>query len=423
MAAKMVPVVAAQSGTVGWMHDERGGNCCAMALRHDDGWESWYIHLNNDTPGTDDGLGWGFAPGIEHGVHVTKGQLIGYVGDSGNAEWTGSHLHFELHDPSGAPVNPYPHLVAAEAAGGGTLPRLAGSDRYATAAEISRRSFEPGVSRVYIASGLDFADALAGGPAAGINASPVLLLAPTHIPSVIQQELIRLDPQEIVVLGGPAAVGLEVEEQLGSFTEGMVRRLQGADRFSTAAAISADAFDPGVPVAFVANGTTFPDALAGAAVAGNVGAPVLLTQSHALHGATLHELYRLRPERIVVLGGTGAVSLTVEAELTQLATTGNVQRLSGADRFATAAAISRASYDPGVATVFVAAGNSFADALAGAPVAAIRGAPVLLTQRDAVPPATMAEIIRLAPSEIIVLGGTGAVSTAIDAQLAYLVGG
>ncbi len=114
MSAKMTPVVAVADGTVGWMQDEQGtSNCCAMSLRHDDGWESWYIHLNNDTPGTDDGQGWGFAPGIESGVHVYAGQLIGWVGDSGNAEWTGSHLHFELHEPDGTVVNPTPHVDVA----------------------------------------------------------------------------------------------------------------------------------------------------------------------------------------------------------------------------------------------------------------------------------------------------------------------
>lgn len=113
MADKMIPVVAVASGTVGWMHDERGGNCCAMELQHDDGWESWYIHLNNDTPGTDDGQGWGFADGIRQGVHVTAGQLIGWVGDSGNAENVGSHLHFELHRPDGSKLNPYESLLAA----------------------------------------------------------------------------------------------------------------------------------------------------------------------------------------------------------------------------------------------------------------------------------------------------------------------
>ncbi len=121
MADKMTPVVAVADGYIGgtygeggvggWFHGE--GQCCAMTIEHDDGWSSWYIHLNNDTPGTDDGLGWGFADGIEPGVRVTAGQLVGWVGDSGNAEWTAPHLHFELHDPEGAIVNPYPHLVEA----------------------------------------------------------------------------------------------------------------------------------------------------------------------------------------------------------------------------------------------------------------------------------------------------------------------
>ncbi len=113
MADKMVPVVAVADGTVGWMHDEIGGNCCAFALNHDDGWASWYIHLNNDTPGTDDGLGWGFADGIAPGVHVSAGQLVGWVGDSGNAEWVSPHLHFELHRPDGTKFNAYESLRAA----------------------------------------------------------------------------------------------------------------------------------------------------------------------------------------------------------------------------------------------------------------------------------------------------------------------
>jgi murein DD-endopeptidase MepM/ murein hydrolase activator NlpD len=113
MADKMIPVVAVADGTIGWMHDEVGGNCCAFALNHDDGWASWYIHLNNDTPGTDDGLAWGFADGIASGVHVSAGQLVGWVGDSGNAEWVSSHLHFELHRPDGTKFNAYESLLAA----------------------------------------------------------------------------------------------------------------------------------------------------------------------------------------------------------------------------------------------------------------------------------------------------------------------
>ncbi len=119
MAPKMTPVLAAASGTVRYVNWSSNPNdlnperCCTIAIRHDDGWESWYIHLNNDTPGTDDGQAWGIVEGIVPGVHVDAGQHIGWVGDSGNAEFTGSHLHFELFDPSGVIVNPYQALLAA----------------------------------------------------------------------------------------------------------------------------------------------------------------------------------------------------------------------------------------------------------------------------------------------------------------------
>ena len=131
LADKMVPIVAAASGTVGWINNEQGGDCCHMAIDHEDGWSTWYIHMNNDTPGTDDGQGWGFADGINSGVSVEAGQLIGWVGDSGNAEETVSHLHFELRDPNGVAINAYEALLAAsvlDEPGGGPVEQEPGGE-------------------------------------------------------------------------------------------------------------------------------------------------------------------------------------------------------------------------------------------------------------------------------------------------------
>lgn len=115
---KGLPVVAAADGVVDWI----GSTCCYLAIDHGDGWETWYIHLDNDTPGTDDGLGWGIAPGIEVGTQVVAGQLIGWLGDSGNAEWTAPHLHFEIRKDSVA-INPYEYVLAANPVEEGIEPR------------------------------------------------------------------------------------------------------------------------------------------------------------------------------------------------------------------------------------------------------------------------------------------------------------
>ena len=200
-------------------------------------------------------------------------------------------------------------------------------------------------------------------------------------------------------------------------------RVSGADRYATAAAVSASAYGPGVPVAYVATGASFPDALAAGPAAGVGGGPVLLTWRDQLPGPTRTELERLQPARVVVLGGTGAISDSVVATLRGLATSGTVTRLAGPDRYATAAAVSAATFAPGAPVAYVATGTAFADALAGGAAAGRQAGPILLTLPSSLPAATAAELQRLRPGRIVVLGGTGAVSAAVAAQLdAYTSG-
>jgi murein DD-endopeptidase MepM/ murein hydrolase activator NlpD len=115
MAPKLTPIVAVFDGTVHFnrTHDVKAGNM--LTLKGANGWNAVYIHINNDTPGTDDGQGsweYAYAPGLQDGQKVLAGQFIAYVGDSGNAEEAGSHLHFELNSAKGA-VNAFPSLKAA----------------------------------------------------------------------------------------------------------------------------------------------------------------------------------------------------------------------------------------------------------------------------------------------------------------------
>lgn len=119
MANKGQQVVAAASGTIKHVAYPQPRWGYSVFIRGDDGMEYAYIHLNNDNPGTDDGYGDGrhaYAPDIVRGNRVVKGQHLGYVGDSGDAEETGSHLHFEMYDNNTA-VNPYEYLREAEREG------------------------------------------------------------------------------------------------------------------------------------------------------------------------------------------------------------------------------------------------------------------------------------------------------------------
>jgi putative cell wall-binding protein len=150
---------------------------------------------------------------------------------------------------------------------------------------------------------------------AGKQGGPILLVPGTSIPSAIATELGRLKPARIVILGGTGVVSAGVATALDAYTTGTVTRLSGADRYATSAAISKASFSPGVPVAYIATGTGFADALSGAPVAGKQGGPILLVPGTSIPSAIATELGRLKPARIVILGGTGVVSAGVATAL------------------------------------------------------------------------------------------------------------
>jgi putative cell wall-binding protein len=218
---------------------------------------------------------------------------------------------------TGVVSNTVLNQLAAYTVPAGTVERQSGPDRYATAANVSLHTFDPGVPVVYIATGSNFPDALAAAAAAGRLGGPVLLVTRTSIPTATATELNRLGPGRIIVAGGTGVVSNTVLTQLTAFTSGGVERQSGANRYSTAASVSSHTFAPGVPVVYVATGLNFPDALAAAAAAGRLGGPVLLVGPTSIPTDTQAELSRLKPGRIVVAGGSGVVS---DAVLNQLAT-------------------------------------------------------------------------------------------------------
>ena len=311
-----------------------------------------------------------------------------------------------------------------------TVERVFGPDRYQTAGEVSEL-YPDGVDTVYVTSGQGFPDALTGSsaasqglfPAAGTletpdgDAAPVLLTKQAALTNSTSAHLEALNPSNIVILGGTGTVGQAVEDTLNDRFDATVSRVSGADRYETAAEL-ASMFPSELPVVYVASGMNeaYPDALTGAALAGKDGAPVLLTKTDSVPAATAAALAELNPQSVVVLGGSAAVSEAVYTEL------GASDRLSGKDRYETAVDVA-SSYETDIPVVYIASGVDYPDALSSSALAGSEDVPVLITRPDRLPNAIVAELDRLSPERVVIVGGTGAVSQSVEDELNELYPG
>lgn len=288
--------------------------------------------------------------------------------------------------------------------------RVDGKDRYEVSAAVSRSTFPAGTQTAYVASGGIYTDALSGSAPAGHIGGPVLLTATDVLPYAIRDELRRLSPQRIVVLGGPPSVSNGVMALLRDYAPS-VERMDGKDRYEVSAAVSRSTYWVGTEIAYVASGAIYTDALSGSAAAAHNGSPVLLTDPTVLPDVIRIEIQRLKPRKIVILGGPGTVSNGVMGQLRNYAP--SVTRMDGKDRYEVSANVSRATFSPGVRTAYIASGGIYTDALSGSAAAGYVDGPVLLTSPTVLPDVIRAELKRLKPQRIVILGGSGTVSNAV----------
>lgn len=296
-----------------------------------------------------------------------------------------------------------------------TTERLFGDDRYATAVEVSKSVFDDGEpDTVFIATGADFADALSAAPAAASEGAPLLLTPQASLPAVVSAELVRLAPTTVIIVGGTGAVSLAVENAITALGFGpAVQRVSGDDRYSTSRAI-ADEFFASSDSAFIATGRDFPDALAAGPAAAKASSPVVLVPGTAttVDGATLALLDDLGVETVYIAGGIGVVSSGIEQQLDAL-TGVDAERLAGDDRYETAVAINDAIFGTG-AVVYLATGQTFADALAGGAAAANQGAPLYITPGACLPAHVLESINDRAAATVYILGGVSVLSANVE---------
>ncbi len=193
-----------------------------------------------------------------------------------------------------------------------------------------------------------------------------------------------------------------------SFAASKVDRIYGANRFETAVAVSAATFEKAGAVV-VANGEDFADALTGAGLAVQIGAPVLLTEKTAVVKGLEAEIDRLGASKVYLIGGTSALSEKVEKDL---AARYDIKRLWGADRYDTSVSIAKEIVAMGGGSdIFIANGLNFADALsAGGALAKTKGALLLSDGKTLIDGAK--ERVEAAES-VVVLGGEAAVSKGV----------
>lgn len=282
--------------------------------------------------------------------------------------------------------------------------RVGGDDRYETAMEISAR-FSPGVPVLYVATGSNFPDALSAAAAAAHHKGPLLLSGTDGLPPAVHNEVKRLAPQRIVVVGGEAVVGAPVFAELAALTPS-ITRLGASDRYQTSQLIIDDAFRSATD-AFIATGRDFPDALSASAAAGAGSAPVYLVDGKAdtIPASVILGMRSLGVQNVRIAGADGAVSGAIESALKQSGFT--VTRHGGNDRYETTVAINEGFFSE-AATAFLATGADFPDALAGAALAGQLRAPLYTSRAACLPAPVHAAVNALNPQSRVLLGQTGA---------------
>lgn len=320
----------------------------------------------------------------------------------------------------------------ANAVEGFTFDRLEGLDRFDTAADIAITSFGT-ADTVVLARGDNFPDALTGNYLAGVLDAPILLTRTDDVPDATRDALRTLGVDNVIIVGERAAVSDAVEADLRG--EYAVERVGGVDRYETAELIAERAGGDGTTTvgtynglrtAVLGSGQNFPDVLAAGALSFGELFPATITFPTDLPQNTINVYTDLNIEQVIIVGGTDAVSASVEAEVEGLVDT--VVRLDGTgdatnrdfDRYATARDVANFAYDEldfARTHANLARGDDFADALAGGPHAGGESAPVVLTRPSDLPASTEAFFEENCPTltDGDIFGGTAAVSVSTEA--------
>lgn len=221
----------------------------------------------------------------------------------------------------------------------GDYARYGGADRYATAVQLGKAAYPDSDAVVLVAGTQEsVVDGLVAAPFARSISAPVLLTLRYSLPSVTKAEIARRSPSTVWLVGGSGVISGSVRTELAAMGVTTVKRLSGADRFGTAAAVARQMGTTGGVVLASGAPANLIDSASAGGVAAAVGEPILLVRGDALSADTRDALDQLLPDMVTAVGGTGAVS-TAALHAARDEAGSSARRFGGADRYATAIAV------------------------------------------------------------------------------------
>lgn len=264
--------------------------------------------------------------------------------------------------------------------------KLAGNTQYETAVAVSKEGWQNGSDTVVIVNGDIIADGISATPLATTYDAPILTVKKDTIPEVIKEELKRLNPNEIIVVGGANTIQESVYNQLSSLTSAKMSRIWGSDRNQTSLKIAQKIDqDHDVNTVFIANGFEGDiDALTIAAKAGEDKQPIILTNKSTIPTDTYSWMKNENLTNAYFIGGPNTLDTEIihkTAEVTK-PISGSIyyNRIYGADRHETNAKVIEKFYpDSNLESVLIARSDELADALIAGPLAAKLNSPILIT--------------------------------------------
>lgn len=293
-----------------------------------------------------------------------------------------------------------------EAYADNSVERISGQNRAETAVKISKDGWASGADTVILATGQDYADALSSSTLAFALDAPILLASfPDRLSEATLNELKRLNPDRVIIIGGEKAINKSLKQDLEA-ADYIVDRISGSDRFQTGVKIAEEvlALNPAQKEIIIAKGLDFPDALSSASHAANEGIPIILTLDDRLPKSVQAFLDKYEINKSIVVGGEKAIHPNVVQTLS------NAERVYGNDRYSTAVALAN-YFETNLQHIYIATGQDFPDALTGSVLAAKNNGPVLLTPKNRLLDSVIPMINQA--SNATIFGGESAINNAV----------